>query len=88
MNHEAIYALYPNVVRILNDRAYDANGVEVVYDTDAVNAWASPDQYKRQRRSAYPSIADQLDMLYWDKINGTTLWQDAITAIKQENPKP
>jgi len=88
MNHEAIYALYPSVVRILNDRAYDANGVEVIYDADAVTAWVSPDQYKRQRRASYPTIADQLDMLYWDKINGTTTWQDTITAIKQENPKP
>lgn len=44
--------------------------------------------YARSRADEYPAIADQLDMLYWDKINGTTTWQDAITAIKQENPKP
>lgn len=45
-------------------------------------------EYKRQRAAAYPSIADQMDMQYWDKINGTTTWQDAIAAVKAQYPKP
>jgi hypothetical protein len=28
------------------------------------------------------AIGDQLDMQYWDKINGTNNWQDAINAVK------
>ena len=36
----------------------------------------------------YPDIRDQLDMMYHDKINNTTVWQDTITAIKEANPKP
>ena len=43
--------------------------------------------YKLLRRVEYPSIEDQLDMLYWDNINGTTTWQDAITEIKSKYPK-
>lgn len=45
-------------------------------------------QYQRNRVKAYPSIQEQLDMQYWDAINGTTTWQDAINAVKQEFPKP
>lgn len=44
--------------------------------------------YKRARQEAYPSIGDQLDMLYWDKVNDTTTWKDAIADIKTNNPKP
>ena len=43
--------------------------------------------YQRTRSLEYPSIQDQLDMQYWDSVNGTTTWQDAITAIKTDNPK-
>ena len=88
MNHEAIYALYPNVKRIIGDTPYDANGNEVAVDVDAVNAWVSPEQYARDRRVAYPSIQEQLDMQYWDSVNGTTTWKDAIEAVKTEHPKP
>jgi len=44
--------------------------------------------YKIARQEAYPSIPDQLDMLYWDKVNDTTTWKDAIAEIKSDNPKP
>lgn len=37
---EAIYALYPQVIRIIGDIAYDADGNEVQYDTEAVNVEA------------------------------------------------
>jgi len=42
---------------------------------------------KSQRANNYPSLADQLDMQYWDKINGTNKWQQAINAVKQKYPK-
>ena len=44
-------------------------------------------QYSRDREKAYPSIGDQLDMQYWDKINNTAIWADLITKIKSDNPK-
>ena len=44
-------------------------------------------QYQRDRAIAYPSIQDQLDMQYWDKVNGTTNWEDAIAKVKLDNPK-
>ena len=44
-------------------------------------------QYQRDRAKAYPSIQDQLDMQYWDKVNGTNKWQEAINAVKAKYPK-
>ena len=44
--------------------------------------------YINARQSAYPSTGDQLDMQYWDAVNGTTTWKDAIAKVKSDNPKP
>ncbi|QDP67378.1 MAG: hypothetical protein Unbinned6224contig1003_2 [Prokaryotic dsDNA virus sp.] len=44
--------------------------------------------YISARQSAYGSIEEQLDMIYWDKINDTTVWEDHITKVKTDNPKP
>jgi hypothetical protein len=44
-------------------------------------------QYQRDRAKAYPSIQEQLDMQYWDKVNGTNNWQNAINAVKAQYPK-
>ena len=44
-------------------------------------------QYQRERATAYPSIQEQLDMQYWDKVNGTTNWEDAVAKVKLDNPK-
>ena len=56
----------------------EAKMVEVQADYDAK-------QYQRDR--VYPSIQDQLDMQYWDKVNGTTTWKDAVAQVKSDNPK-
>ncbi len=47
-----------------------------------------PPTYVEKRIAAYPSITDQLDMIYWDKIKGTTVWVDTISEIKTTYPKP
>ena len=39
------------------------------------------------RIEAYPSIQKQLDMQYWDSVNDTTTWKDAIAKVKSDNPK-
>jgi len=46
------------------------------------------DEYKRNRAVEYKSLTEQLDMQYWDAVNGTTNWQDHINAIKTKYPKP
>lgn len=88
MNHRAVYALYPQVVCVDDTAgAFDSQGNQVEIDMVAVNAWVDPDAYKYQRAQAYPSIQEQLDMQYWDAVNGTTTWQDTINAIKAKYPK-
>ena len=44
--------------------------------------------YIQARQVAYGSIADQLDMQYWDAVNDTTIWKDHIAKVKSDNPKP
>ena len=56
----------------------EAKMVEVQADYDAK-------QYQRDR--VYPSIGEQLDMQYWDLLNGTTTWKDAVAKVKSDNPK-
>lgn len=82
---DAIYKLYPQVVRTLGETAYDADGNEVAYDKAAVEAEVQANAYKAQRAAAYPSIADQLDTLYHQGYDG---WKATIEAVKTEFPKP
>ena len=58
----------------------EAKMVELQAEYDA-------NQYQRDRATAYPTIKDQLDMQYWDNVNGTTTWEDAIAKVKADNPK-
>lgn len=89
MNHLAIYALYPQVVSVDDTAgAFDAQGNKVEIDEAAVTAWVDPKKYQHLRAAAYPSLTEQLDMQYWDSINGTTVWADTIAAIKAKYPKP
>ena len=46
-----------------------------------------PPTYAELRMEAYPSFREQFDMLYWDKVNGTNLWQSTIAEIKARYPK-
>lgn len=77
----------------------DENGTAIFSDTQTftwsevsakqteLQAEYDANQYQRDRATAYPSIQEQLDMQYWDKVNGTTNWEDAIAKVKSENPK-
>jgi hypothetical protein len=44
-------------------------------------------QYQRDRAKEYPSIQEQLDLQYWDKINNTNKWEEVINAVKTKYPK-
>jgi len=61
MNHNAIYALYPNVVTVRDTTAFDKDDNVVEIDIAAVNAWVDPNAYKAKRASEYPPITDYLD---------------------------
>jgi hypothetical protein len=68
---EAIYKLYPNVVRTVGNIAYDANGKEVAYDLQAVTAQAQADA-----QSVIDTKASALA-----KLAALGLTQDEVKAI-------
>lgn len=85
MNHEAIYALYPQVVTVDDGTgAFDAQGNKVEIDLTLVNAWVNPNEYKYKRASEYPSFAEQFDLLYH---GGYEAWKSAIDTVKNKYPK-
>ena len=56
----------------------------------AHNEWQAEhdaQEYARSRATAYAPIGDQLDMQYWDNVNGTTTWADHVAEIKARFPK-
>lgn len=66
---------------------------------DAIMKWAAEgntpeiytepeNTYSELRAAEYPSIAEQMDMLYWDMKKGTAVWQETIASIKEKYPKP
>jgi len=44
--------------------------------------------YSEKRSMAYKPLAEQLDMQYWDRVNGTDTWKQHIDAVKTAHPKP
>ena len=60
---------------------------EIQAEITRLQAEYDANEYQRKRATVYPSIQEQLDMQYWDKINGTTTWQDAIAKVKTDIPK-
>ena len=87
--HKAIRAIHSNVVSINGDTqndivAKDSSGNTVEINWTEVNAWTNPEQYKIDRASEYPSMADQLDDIFHNGIDG---WKATIQAIKDKYPK-
>ena len=87
MNHDIIFKLNPSVVTIRGDVAYDANGNEVAYDKDAVQAQVDAHAYIAKRASEYPPIGDQLDAL-WKGGDAAAEMLTKVQAVKTKYPKP
>ncbi len=68
----------------LHDGVVFTLSVEQQAEIDKLAATA----YARNRAEAYPSLTEQADMAYWDRQNGTTTLDDAISAVKAKFPKP
>ena len=84
---QIVYKLNTNIVRVVGDIAYDANGNEVSYDLAAVNAYVTANEYKSNRVAEYPSIGDQLDAL-WKGGEAATEMLAKVQAVKTKYPKP
>ncbi len=96
LDHEAIRKAYPTAVTIDDGTgAFDKDGnsitlVQSNIDTarTTLNTEAAAVKYKTDRADSFASIGDQLDMQYWDAVNGTTTWKDHVAKVKSDNPKP
>ena len=69
----------------LEQRKIDAAEAKVIKD------WLDATKYQRDRKQSYPSLGDQLDML-WHAIDNGTLnktsdFYTAIKAVKDAHPK-
>lgn len=73
---------------VLSQAELDAREAEQKAHEDAQADYVANHKYKDDRKAAYPSLAEQMDMQYWDRVNETTEWEDAIAAVKAAYPKP
>ena len=92
LDNDAIRKAYPDAVTIDDTHGafkLDGTKIDLVQSViDAARVELNKLNYQRDRAIAYPSIQEQLDMQYWDQINGTTTWKDSIAKVKSDNPKP
>jgi hypothetical protein len=84
---QAIYKLYSQVKSTLGDVAYDADGNEVAYDKDAVQAYVDAHAYIAKRAAEYPPITDYLDgVVKGDQAQIDKYIADCL-AVKAKYPK-
>lgn len=83
---DAIKKLYPHVVTLRDDVAYDVNEKEVAYNHAAVEAEVNAHAYKQQRVTEYPAIGDQLDALFHAGVFPPEMAAQ-IQAVKDKYPK-
>ena len=91
----AIRSLLPNSEFAISENVITWHSTDYAQPTDAeieaevarLEAEYTANEYQRNRSLAYPSIQEQLDMQYWDSVNGTTTWADAIAKVKADYPK-
>jgi hypothetical protein len=84
--HNAIRAIYTNVVVIRGDDAFDVNGNPVQYDEATVQAYIDAHSYIAKRVAEYPTIGDQLDAL-WKGGDAQTEMLAKVMAVKTKYPK-
>ena len=95
MRHRAIINTHANVTTINAETdAYDKDGNVVTLDeskitTEITRLQAEYDaqEYARNRQAEYPSIGDQMDMIYKHMKNGTSTHADAVEVVKTKYPK-
>lgn len=89
---DAILEINPSAVVNVSGKDIDNCEIEWLEDTTPISkadikAKLNSMAYIDNRKNEYPTWQEQMDMQYWDKVNGTTTWQDAIAKVKSDNPK-
>jgi hypothetical protein len=85
--HLAIIALYPNVVGITGDDAFDADGNPVTYDETAVQAYIDAHAYIAKRQAEYPPFTDYLDGIAKGDQAQINKYIADCQAVKAKYPK-
>ena len=92
--HEAITSLKPNSSFVLDgnklnwfdEKQTEPTSAEIDAEIIRLQAEYDANQYQRDRKPEYPSMADQLDYIYH---NGIAKWKsDIIKPVKDAHPKP
>ncbi len=86
--YEAIHKLYPNVISIRDEVAYDANDNEVVYDENAVIVEMDKFAYIDRRQAEYPDFKDYLDGIVKGDQAQIDKYIADCQAVKAKYPKP
>jgi uncharacterized small protein (DUF1192 family) len=81
----AQWVLRGDVLEWLDTEQTQPTEAEITAEVARLQAEYDNKEYQRQRAQAYPSIADQLDLIYHE---GVDAWKAQIAAVKQEYPKP
>ena len=91
---QAILEINPNAEVSINGDNIDNiiwhDGTTPISKSDIqtkINEIETRDAHIEPRKNSYPSIQQQLDMMWHDKQNDTTTWEDAISKVKSDNPK-
>jgi hypothetical protein len=84
---EAVRKLYPSIITICGDVAYDKNEQEVTYDNAAVEALVASEAYKAKRAAEYPPYTDYLDGIVKGDNTQVQAYIDACLAVKNKYPK-
>ena len=85
INPDAEFSIREDVITWVTD---PIPSDEIAAKQEELQAEFDAQEYARNRATAYASTGDQLDMQYWDNVNGTTTWKDHVAAVKAAHPKP
>ena len=85
--NQAIRAIYPAVVVIRGDEAFNVDGNSVTYDETAVQAYIDAHAYIAKRQAEYPPFTDYLDgIAKGDEAQINKYIADCL-AVKAKYPK-
>jgi len=91
--NQAIFNTHSKVITInehrgavdQDDNLVTLDETKIAEEIKRLQAEHESTQYQRDRVVSYPSIQDQLDMLYHQGIDG---WKAEIKKVKDAHPKP
>ena len=88
LNPKSEFVLTENELKWLSSDIKKPSDSEINAEINRLQTEYEANKYQRDRADAYPSIQEQLDMQYWDAVNGTKKWQEAVAKVKTDHPKP